>query len=86
MRSQTIHQVTHEDLRASGFDGWWNPVEKLIGCVEWGQAKVTFIAQTLPWDGAMGGRLDTKLRHTDAHNKRRIRDFGDPTSYLGLSA
>ena len=59
MRSQVIARVTHEELLGSAFDGWWNPVEKLIGCVEWGPGKVTFIAQTLPWDGAMGGRLDT---------------------------
>ena len=43
--------------------------ERLIGCVEWGLGKVTFIAQTLPWDGAMGGRLDTILRHTEAQNR-----------------
>ena len=61
MRSQAIDQVTYEDLLVSGFDGCWNPVEKPIGCVEWGLGKVTFIAQTLPWDGAMGGRLDTIL-------------------------
>ena len=72
MRSQAIDQVTHEDLQVSGFDGWWNPVEELIGCVEWSLGKVTFIAQTLPWDGAMGGRLDTILRHTEAQNRNGL--------------
>ena len=75
MRSDSIHLVTHDDLQTSGFDGWWNPVEKLIGCIEWDDGRSTFIAHTLPWDGAAGGRLDTIIRHTDARNKRRVRDF-----------
>ena len=75
MRSESLHQVTHVDLQTSGFGGWWNPVEKLIGCIEWGKGKSTFIAQTLPWDGAAGGRLDTIIRHTDARNKRLVRYF-----------
>ena len=56
MRSREIAQVTHDELLSSGFDGWWNPVEKLIGCIEWGRGETTFIAKTLPWDGAMGGQ------------------------------
>ena len=75
MTSGSIHQLTHEDLQTSGFDGWWNSVEKLIGCIESGDGRSTFIAQILPWDGAAGGRLDTIIRHTDTRNKRRVRDF-----------
>ena len=55
MRSESIHQVTHEDLQTSGFDGWWNLVEKLIGCIEWGKGKSTFIAHANPPMGRDGG-------------------------------
>ena len=37
--------------------------------------KPLFIAWSLPWDGAAGGRIDTILKHTEPKNKHRVREF-----------
>ena len=34
-------------------------MEKLIGCIDYPNGQHAFIAHTLPWDGALGGRVDT---------------------------
>ena len=63
-----------QDIKSHGFEGWWSPVERLVGIIEFNH-KTFFLAQSLPWDGAAGGRLDTILKHTEPKNKHRVRDF-----------
>ena len=82
MRNRSIGLVNREALCEGGFDGWWSPVEKLIGCINYPDGSRAFIAQTLPWDGAVGGRVDTILRYTDHRNKRIVRDFLSTTPTL----
>ena len=65
MRSINVGGVSTSLLEDKGFDGWWNPVESLIGCIDWGGGHMTFIAKTQQWDGAKGGRFDSILRFTD---------------------
>ena len=55
VRSPNIAQVTAEALNNEGFEGWWNPVEKMLGQIDFGGGRYVFIAHTLPWDGAPGG-------------------------------
>ena len=62
MRNRSIGLVNREVLCEGGFDGWWSPVEKLIGCINYPNGTRAVIAQTLPWDGAVGGRVDTILK------------------------
>ena len=57
-------------------------MEKLIGCINYPNGTRAFIAQTLPWDGAVGGRIDTIIRYTDHRNKRIVRDFLSTTPTL----
>ena len=75
MRSPLISNVTPKSLNDFGFQGWWNPVHKLIGCLEFPCGKVVMFIQNSPWDGACGGRMDTILRFTDHKNKKIVRDF-----------
>ena len=57
MRNRKIGLVDREALCEGGFDGWWSPVDKLIGCIDYPNGTRAFIAQNLPWDGAVGGEL-----------------------------
>ena len=82
MRNRSIGLVNREVLCEGGFDGWWSPVEKLIGGINYPTGTRAFIAQTLPWDGAVGGRVDTILRYTDHRNKRIVKDFLSTTPTL----
>ena len=59
MKSRNIGLVRQDALCASGFDGWLSPVEKMVGCIVYPKGTKAFIAQTLPWDGALGGRIDS---------------------------
>ena len=61
--------LTHPILNNEGFEGWWNPVEKVLGQIDFGGGRCVFIAHTLPWDGAPGGRADTILRYTDKKDR-----------------
>ena len=75
MRNPYIGEVSSDALHDGGFDGWWNPVEKLLGTLEWRDGNTTFLCQTSPWDGAPGVRIDTIIKHTDGAKKKRVRDF-----------
>ena len=82
MRNRSIGLVNREVLCEGGFDGWWSPVEKLIGCINYPNGTRAFIAQTLPWGGAVGGRVDTILKYVDHRNKRIVQDFLSTTPTL----
>ena len=75
VRSPNIAQVTPDILNNEGFEGWWNPVEKMLGQIDFGEGRHVLIAHSLPWDGAPGGRADTILRYTDRKDKKLVRDF-----------
>jgi len=75
MRSINVVSVSNQLLDENGFDGWWNQVENLIGCIDCGGGDITFIAKTQPWDGAKDGCFNSIIRFTDPPNKKRVRDF-----------
>ena len=75
VRSPNIAQVTPEALNNEGFEGGWNPVERMLGRIDFGGGRCVFIAHTLPWDGAPGGRADTILRYTNRKDKKLVRYF-----------
>mmetsp|Transcript_53028 Transcript_53028/g.94640 ORF Transcript_53028/g.94640 Transcript_53028/m.94640 type:complete len:338 (-) Transcript_53028:80-1093(-) len=74
LRSPTTKDVTRQSLKEEGFEKYWAPVERLLGCLEWGEDKL-FLLNSTPWDGACEGRLGTILKNTDFANKKRVRDF-----------
>ena len=82
MRCRDIGVVSQDVWCASGFDGWWSPIEKMVGCIDYPNGTKAFIAQTLPWDGAVGGRVDTILKYIDHRNKRLVKDFLSTTPTL----
>ena len=47
MRSKEITLVQCDALHERGFDGWWNAIEKLLGCNEWGDGHAAFIIHML---------------------------------------
>ena len=70
---------SRDSLCDRGFPGWWSPVKKMSGCVDYPDGTNAFIAQTPPWDGAVGGRIDTNLRYTDHRNSKLVQDFFSTT-------
>ena len=75
MRSPLNAQVSKKALSDYGFQRWWNPVHKLLGCLEFVANKIVQIAQNLPWDGACGGRFDTIMRFADHKHRKLVWDF-----------
>ena len=82
MRSQHISEVSKEKIEAEGFKGWWSPVERVFGCFQWGAHDI-FLVNTIPWDGAPGGRVDNIIKHTEPLQKHRVRNFFKEVSILG---
>ena len=72
VRSPNIAQVTPKVLNNEGFEGWWNPVKKISGQIDFGGGRCVLIAHT---HGALGGRSDTIFRYTDRKDKKLVRDF-----------
>ena len=54
--SNAIAGVSHDALNDPRFDGWWDPVDKLLGLFAFGGARV-LITTPVPWDGSPNGRL-----------------------------
>ena len=59
--SKQVHVVTPETLCQSGFSGWWSPADRGFATADVARTIVRFV-QTLPWDGAEGGRLHVPTR------------------------
>ena len=74
-RKYFFGRTTRATVTCEGFEGWWNPVEKMLGQIDFGEGRHVLIAHSLPWDGAPGGRADTILRYTDRKDKKLVRDF-----------
>ena len=75
VRSPEIKNLTRDQLRQEGHDKFWAPVERLIGCVEWGINEKLFLLHTTAWDGAIEGRLETILNNIDHLNKKLVKNF-----------
>ena len=73
MRCRSIAHVTPDIRHDGGFDGWWSPVDNLPGCIEGGGGQNVLRVQTLPWDGATGGRFDPFVRCTDRKDNPLVR-------------
>ena len=74
LRSPTIPLVTIDDLNEGGYTKWWSPVDRLLGTFETSYGNIHLV-NTLPWDGAPNGRVDSILLDTEPKNKSRVRDF-----------
>ena len=72
VRSPEIKNLTRDRLHEEGFDKFWAPVKRLVGCVKWAK---NFLLHTTAWDGATEGRLETILNNTDHLNKKLVRNF-----------
>ena len=66
--------VSQESLYESGFDGWWDPVDKLFGYFLFYGTPILLITQ-VPWDSRPNGRLDIVHRFTSRLNKGRVQFF-----------
>ena len=60
--------------RGGGFQGWWNPVDRMLGCLEFDSQNV-ILANTVPWDGSVGGRIDAIMKYTEPANKLLVQNF-----------
>ena len=74
IRYPYIPLVTTAPLEAKGFDGWWSLVDRSIGCLRCGGHTI-HLANTVPWDGAIGGRIDVILKYTEPKEKAPMRAF-----------
>ena len=78
--SQNIARVRVSDLHCEGFNGWWQPLDVLLGRFML-DGNVVSLATTSPWDGVLGGRLDPIIQMTRNVDKARVRSFfGDCTT------
>ena len=69
-----IAHVSLLALSQQGFDGWWNPMEKLLGCMHLGSHNVLLVHSTA-WDGAPDGRLGAIMRGTLRHDQHLTRQL-----------
>ena len=67
--------MTADDFSEVGFEPYWRPVDKLIGCLSWGEGEQLLCVKSTAWDGVVEGRLETILRCTNFQNLRRVRFF-----------
>ena len=74
MTSPTSHVVTEPHLTKSGFHGWWEPLDWLIGSICVRETEVFLVSSTL-WDSSAEGRLATVLRHTPQRHKAKVGEF-----------
>ena len=81
MRSQHIGSVSKNVIEEEGFEGWWSPVERVLGCLQWDTHDI-FLVNTIPWDWAPGGRVDNIIKHTEPLQKHRVRNFFKEVSIL----
>ena len=74
VRSPNIALVTPQVLNNEGFEGWWNPVEKMLEQIDFSRSRRVLIAHTLPWDGAQesGPTLSFATRIGRTKNLRAI--------------
>ena len=72
--SPDIARVGVEDLHCDGFDGWWQPLDVLVGGFTLDGNTISLVAPS-PWDGAVGGRLEPIIQMTNNANKARVRSF-----------
>ena len=73
-RAVNIAEVTPNRVEGEGFQGWWNPVDRMLGCLEFAGQSVV-LANTVPWDGSVGGRVDAIMKYTEPANKLLVRNF-----------
>ena len=60
------------------------PAGRLIRCLQWG-GRTIHLANTVPWDGANGGRGDADLKYIEPKEKALVRDFLKGVSPLNVS-
>ena len=66
-----IRSVTPNSIDDSGFRGWWNPTNKLLGSLSMNGSRV-LQAFTSPWDGVPRGAFDIVVHCTDRQNSTRV--------------
>ena len=65
MHSKLIYTATLSSINSDGFDGWYNPVDRLLGCIVVRGTSI-MLFYSVQWDGSPGGKVGTILRHTEA--------------------
>ena len=74
MTSPDARLVSTDALDNSGFRGWWAPTDRMLGGIQVNDHLV-ISANTVPWDGAPFGRLNTIVSNTLARQRGRVADF-----------
>ena len=74
MTSPDARMVSAKALDNSGFHGWWAPTDRMLGAIQVNDHLVV-LANTVPWDGAPCGRLNTIVSNTPALQRGRVGDF-----------
>ena len=74
MRAPQIPFLTAKTLNTEGFEGRWPPLDRLVGVLTVFHMGMLFV-HTLPWDGAVNGRVETIIRCTKNYNGQLVRNF-----------
>ena len=74
MRAPQIPFLTAKTLNTEGFVGRWPPLDRLVGVLTVFHMGMLFV-HTLPWDGAVNGRVETIIRCTKNYNGQLVRNF-----------